>query len=133
VIYEILKDKKTSSPFSITQRRLGREDKGVQLVPKTDEHQPCLYNYEQGDCLKYSWVTTDFVMGTVMRPPEPRDYWQRGTSQGWAHGLIIADNDPANMPERVIPIMIHVNHRDILSDQYALQSKGSFMTRSYPR
>jgi len=132
VIYEILKDRKEAPPFSITQRRLGREDKTVQLVPKADRHQPCLYNYEEADCLKYSWVTTGFVMGTVMRPPKPYGYWQRGTAQGWAHGLIIAGKAPAIMPERVIPITIHVDHRDILSDQYAVQSKGSFMTRKLP-
>jgi hypothetical protein len=126
VIHRILDDRRTAPPYSITQRRLGKEV-SPNKYPEAAVMEGNLYDFNQGDCLKYSWVTTNFILGTVMRPPYDGEAWQRGTAQGWWHGLLISAGSPRVPPERVVPTFIHEN--DISSDQYALQSKGSFMAR----
>jgi hypothetical protein len=130
VIREILRDRNTAPPYSITQRRLGKEVP-TEKVPEAAEMEGNLYDFKQGDCLKYSWVTTNFILGTVMRPPYDGEAWQKGTSQGWWHGLLISSGKPNIPPERVVPTFIQ--EKDISSDQYAVQSKGSFMTRKLLR
>jgi hypothetical protein len=65
-----------------------------------------------------------------MRPPYDRDAWQKGTAQGWWHGLLISSGSHHIPPERVVPTLIQ--DKDISNDQYAVQSKGSFMTRRLP-
>lgn len=130
VIGEILKDRNTAPPYSITQRRLGKEAP-TEKVPEAAEMEGNLYDFKQGDCLKYSWVTPNFILGTVMRPPYDGEAWQRGTAQGWWHGLLISSGNPHVPPERVVPTFIQ--EQDISSDQYAVQSKGSMMARKLLR
>jgi hypothetical protein len=62
-----------------------------------------------------------------MRPPYDGEAWQKGSAQGWWHGLLISSGHAHVPPERVVPTFIQ--EKDISSDQYAVQSKGSFMTR----
>ena len=126
VIYKVLEDGKTAPPYPITQRRLGKQVP-PEKVPETAAMGGCLYDVDQGDCLKYSWVTPDFILGTVMRPPYDGKAWQKGTAQGWWHGLLISSGGPHDPPERVVPTFMQ--SKDISSDQYAVQAKGSFMTR----
>lgn len=135
VIYEILKDRKTAAPFAVTQRRLGKS-----LLPYR-EFGPFItvkatrYDVEDGACLKYSWVTPNFVLGTVMRPPLDAGAWHPGSAQGWWHGLLIAGEGSGTHPERVVPTIINngqIQQADYYGDQYAIQSKGSFMTRRLP-
>jgi hypothetical protein len=130
VIYKILEDRGSAPPYSITQRRLGKEVPSKK-VPETAKMAGNLYDIEHGDCLKYSWVTKNFILGTVMRPPYEGEAWQKGTAQGWWHGLLISSGDPHLPPERVVPTLIQ--EKDISSDQYAVQSKGSMMTRKILR
>lgn len=125
-IYKILEDTTTAPPYAIVQRRLGKEVPSKK-VPEAADMGGNLYDIKAGDCLKYSWVTPNFILGTVMRPPHDGDAWQKGTAQGWWHGLLISSGAPDLPPERVVPTLIQ--DKDISSDQYAVQSKGSFMTR----
>lgn len=135
VIYEILNDRKSAEPYSVTQRRLGKSllpyrEFGPFITVKTAR-----YDFEEGDCLKYSWVTPNFVMGTVMRPPLDAGVWHAGSAQGWWHGLLIAGDEDNSHPERVVPTIINnytIQSADYYGDQYAIQSKGSFMTRRLP-
>lgn len=135
VIYQILEDRKSAAPYAVTQRRLGKSllpyrEFGPFITVKTAR-----YDLEEGDCLKYSWVAPDFVMGTVMRPPLDSGVWNPGSAQGWWHGLLIAGEEPDAYPERVVPTLINNNEiqsADFYGDQYAIQSKGSFMTRRLP-
>jgi hypothetical protein len=135
VIYKILEDRKNASPYAVTQRRQGKS-----LLPYR-EFAPFItvkttrYNVEAGDCLKYSWVTPNFVLGTVMRPPHHSGVWDPGSAQGWWHGLLIAGKGPHEPPERVVPTLINnapIQQSDFYGDQYAVQSKGSFMARRLP-
>lgn len=135
VVYRILEDRESAAPFAVIQRRLGKS-----LLPyrEFDEFiavKTTRYDVEEGDCLKYSWVAPDFVLGTVMRPPHDAGVWHPGSAQGWWHGLLIAGERPDDPPERVVPTVINNNEiqqADVYSDQYAIQSKGSFMTRRLP-
>lgn len=135
VVYRIIEDRKSAAPYAVTQRRLGKS-----LLPYR-EFDPFItvktarYDVEEGDCLKYSWVTPRFVLGTVMRPPLDAGVWHPGSAQGWWHGLLIAGEGPDAPPERVVPTLINNNEiqqADFYGDQYAVQSKGSFMTRRLP-
>ncbi len=84
------------------------------------------YDYEKTDVLKYSWVSPNFILGTNMRPPYEVSSWVAGSAQSWWHGLLLAGNDPT-YPERVVPTLIYPS--DSMGEQYAVQSKGSMMTR----
>jgi len=130
IVYEILKDRKNAPAYAILQRRLGRENtKNIDIPDGFTKEKAHGYNYEEGDCLKYSWVSENFILGTVMRPPEDVLYWEAGTGQAWAHGLLLASDKQSILPERVIPLMIG---DDIRGGEYAVQSKGSFMARKLP-
>lgn len=135
VIYKILQDRKNATPYAVVQRRLGKS-----LLPYR-EFAPFItvktkrLNVEDGDCLKYSWVAPTFVLGTVMRPPHDAGVWEPGSAQGWWHGLLISGEEQGNTPERVVPTIINNgqgDNADYYGDQYAIQSKGSFMTRRLP-
>ena len=135
VIYQILEDRKNADPYAVTQRRLGKS-----LLPYR-EFDPFItvktarYDVEEGDCLKYSWVTPNFVLGTVMRPPLDAGAWHPGSAQGWWHGMLIAGQESDDPPERIVPTIINngeIQSADYYGDQYAIQSKGSFMTRRLP-
>ncbi|MEL6310988.1 MAG: hypothetical protein AAFQ17_01260, partial [Pseudomonadota bacterium] len=128
-IYRILDDRATAPPYAIIQRRQGKEV-ADDRVPEIAAMGGGLYDVDSGDCLKYSWVTPDYILGTVMRPPHDGYVWNRGAAQGWWHGLIISSGRADVAPERVVPTFIL--DRDISSDQYALQSGGSLMTRKIP-
>ncbi len=71
-------------------------------------------------------MTRDFVLGTIMRPPHPLEAWNTGAAQSWWHGVMIASDQKETPPERVVPKL--AGKEDTLSDQYSLQSAGSFMT-----
>lgn len=130
IVYEILKDRKNAPAYAIMQRRLGRDDNPNIEIPDGLELEKARgYNYKEGDCLKYSWVSRNFILGTVMRPPEDVMYWEEGSGQAWAHGLLLHSEKQITFPERVIPFMIG---HDIRGGQYAIQSKGSFMARKLP-
>lgn len=111
VIYAILEDRTTAPAYSITQRRQGKEVPAEQ-VPEIATMQGGLYDVDGGDCLKYSWVTPNYILGTVMRPPHNGYVWNRGAAQGWWHGLIVAGGTRSDPPERVVPTFI-LNTRDI--------------------
>lgn len=130
IVYEILEDRKNAPAYAIVQRRLGRDDTPNTEFPDGLEKEKARgYNYKEGDCLKYSWVSKNFILGTVMRPPEDVMYWEAGSGQAWAHGLLLQSEKQTTLPERVVPVMIG---NDIRGGQYAIQSKGSFMTRKLP-
>ncbi len=128
VVYLILEDRKKAPAYAITQRRLGRSALNRVKVPDslTEEKANC-FDFEKGDCLKYSWVTKNFVLGTVMRPPCHVTEWARGSAQSWWHGLLIAGEGSKDPPERVVPAVLYKG--DSSGEQYAIQSKGSFMAR----
>jgi hypothetical protein len=129
VITKILDDRNRAAPYAITHRCLGKEAAEKARLKFTGIS-GYLYDIDQADCLKYSWVTPTFVLGTVMRPPYDGNTWQKGMAQGWWHGLLIAGASPNHPPERVVPTLM--TSRDPMSDQYAVQSKGSFMARKIP-
>lgn len=131
VIYRIIEDRKKAPAYEITQRRLGRTALDRIKVPQSlkDDHTH-LYDFKEGNCLKYSWVTTNFVLGTVMRPPSPVSAWEEGSAQSWWHGLLVSGKEPLDPPERVVPAVLYKG--DSLGEQYAVQSKGSFMARKLP-
>lgn len=135
VIYKIMEDRKSAPPFAIRQRRLGKSELDSLEFPEFMKVKTQRFNIERGDCFKYSWVTPDFVLGTVMRPPHNVSVWNPGSAQGWWHGLLISGEGPNEPPERVVPTLINrgsIEKGDFFGDQYALQSKGSFMTRRIP-
>lgn len=138
VVKSILEDRRSAPGFSITQRRVGRSAEQDEFAPK--EVTPPLqdrygnasiqkhkfYDYEQGSVLKYSWVSPRFILGTNMRPPYDVKAWVDGSAQGWWHGLLLKSNTTEN-PDRVVPTLIYP--RDSMGEQYAVQSKTSFMAR----
>lgn len=129
VIYKIIEDRKSAPPYAIVQRRLGRIIENVEGAAAYGD-KGSLFDVQHGDCLKYSWVTPNYVLGTVMRPPYHFSKWNRGSAQSWWHGLLIAGEGPSDPPDRVVPVML--TPRDSIGEQYAVQSKGSFMTRKLP-
>ena len=130
IVYEILEDRKNTPAYAIVQRRLGRDDNpNIELPDGLEKEKARGYNYKEGDCLKYSWVSKNFILGTVMRPPEDVMYWEEGSGQAWAHGLLLQSDKQVKLPERVIPLLIG---KDVRGGQYAVQSKGSFMARKLP-
>ena len=130
VVYGILEDRKHAPAYAITQRRLGRSALDRVEVPEAFAVNAQCYDFTKGNCLKYSWVTPNFVLGTVMRPPSPVSEWEKGSAQSWWHGLLVSGNEPGDSPERVVPAVLHKG--DSLGEQYAVQSKGSFMARKLP-
>ena len=108
---------KKKDPYEIVQRRLARRDSSKPFEPFMN-----IYDYEQGQCLRYSYCTSDFILGTVMRPPESVDTWILGSAQSWHHGLLIK-NGAVN--ERIVPIC--VQNKDTLGEQWSVQSKGTLI------
>ena len=149
-VRDILEDRKQAPPYAILQRRVGkafgenaaelkelRSAKNDKLANATamTESDPAngvspldykFYDYDNGGIAKYSWVSPNFVLGTNMRPPIDVKSWVAGSAQGWWHGLLVAGENPT-YPERVVPTLILEG--DMMGDQYAIQSKGSFMAR----
>jgi hypothetical protein len=128
IIYAILQDRDKAPPYAIIQRRLGKSAADSVILPDAlnkagNFH---LYDYENSEVLKYSWVSRNFVLGTNMRPPLNVSAWEAGSAQSWWHGLLIKGHDDT-YPERVVPTLIY--ERDSMGAHYAVQSKGSFMTR----
>ena len=137
-VTQILQDRQSASAYSVTQRRIGRsagqDENGPpeilnevrtifdrESIPRYN-----FYDYENSGVLKYSWVSPNFVLGTNMRPPLDVHEWTAGSAQSWWHGLLLYD--PATpYPQRVVPTVIY--DRDSMGEQYAIQSRGSFMTR----
>ena len=111
-----------SEPYEIIQRRLGLRDKSAPYEPFMN-----VYDYKKGNCLRYSYCTEDFILGTVMRPPLPWDAWILGSAQSWHHGLLIKRGS-AN--ERVVPIC--VQKRDTIAEQWSVQSKGTLICQKLP-
>ena len=130
VVYKIIEDRQSAPPYAITQRRLGKSILDRTKFPPSWTEKAHRYDQNEGDCLKYSWVTPDFVLGTVMRPPRPVTHWAKGSAQSWWHGLLISGDASDDPPERVVPAVIYKG--DSSGEQYAIQSEGSFMTRKLP-
>ncbi|GGD11952.1 hypothetical protein [Aquisalinus flavus] len=134
IIYAILEDRHSAPAYSITQRRIGKSagddpDIPEELIPVPENIYPIrpkLYDVEESDVLKYSWVSPNFVLGTNMRPPYHSTAWEAGSAQGWWHGLLLAGDDPT-YPERVVPTLIYP--KDAMGEQYAVQFEGSFIAR----
>jgi hypothetical protein len=135
-VTEILRDRQAAPAYAVVQRRLGRSGGQDEAAPQeSDEHRRHsreyipkhqFYDLENSDVLKYSWVRPNFVLGTNMRPPHHVREWEAGSAQSWWHGLLV--NSPGKRyPERVVPTVIY--GRDSMGEQYAIQSRGSFMTR----
>ena len=138
IVEDILKDRESAPAYTITQRRVGRsagQDETVfSEVKRADpekyenagieKHK--FYDFENGGVLKYSWVSPNFILGTNMRPPYNAKAWVAGSAQGWWHGLLLRGDNP-EYPERIVPTAIYP--RDSMGEQYAIQSKTSFMTR----
>lgn len=95
VIYKILEDRSRAVPYAVTHRCLGKEVPEKARL-KLTQLPGSLYDFDQADCLKYSWVAPTFVLGTVMRPPYDGNVWQKGMAQGWWHGLLMSG--AARMP-----------------------------------
>ena len=137
-VTRILEDRQTAPAYAVIQRRIGRsagqDDTGpAELVnPPLNAFDRAyiprhkFYNVENSDVLKYSWVSPSFVLGTNMRPPHDVHEWVADSAQSWWHGLLL-ESDTADYPERVVPTLIY--ERDSMGDQYAVQSRGSLMTR----
>jgi hypothetical protein len=137
-VTEILQDRRSAPAYSVTQRRIGRsagqDENGPpeilnevrtifdrESIPRYN-----FYDYENSGVLKYSWVSPNFVLGTNMRPPLDVREWTAGSAQSWWHGLLVRDPGTP-YPQRVVPTVIY--DRDSMGEQYAVQSRGSFMTR----
>lgn len=104
-------------PYEIVQRRLAKRDASKPFEPFMN-----IYDYERGQCLRYSYCTSDFILGTVMQPPESVDNWILGSAQSWHHGLLLKNG---NVNERIVPIC--VQNRDTLGEQWSVQSKGTLI------
>ena len=139
ILYRIFEDRKSAPAYAITQRRLGKivaadmdpealtdpnweRFKNAGINPSSNIR----FDFENGNVLKYSWVSPNFILGTNMRPPLPVESWSASTAQSWWHGLLLK-SATSPFPERVVPSVIY--NRDSAGEQYAVQSKTSFMTR----
>jgi hypothetical protein len=137
-VTEILNDRLSAPAFAVTQRRVGRsagqdENGPPELInaPRGTFSRDTIpeykfYDIENSDVLKYSWVSPNFVLGTNMRPPHDVREWVAGSAQGWWHGLLL-EHPRTPYPQRVVPTLIYP--QDSMGEQYALQSRGSFMAR----
>ncbi len=137
-VTEILRDRETAQPYAVVQRRLGRsagqDENGPPEVlnevrtvfDRESIPRYSFYDLEESDVLKYSWVSPSFVLGTNMRPPHDVRAWAAGSAQSWWHGLLL-QHPGTPYPQRVVPTVIY--DRDSMGEQYAIQSRGSFMTR----
>jgi hypothetical protein len=137
-VTEILNDRLSAPAFAVTQRRVGRSagqdengppelinaSRGAFSRDTIPEYK--FYDIENSDVLKYSWVSPSFVLGTNMRPPHDVREWVAGSAQGWWHGLLL-EHPATPYPQRVVPTLIYP--RDSMGEQYAVQSRGSFMAR----
>ncbi|GGD11946.1 hypothetical protein [Aquisalinus flavus] len=140
IIYKILADRETAPAYAITQRRVGKsagqdEDLPEALIAPNPERdlygntgipKHKFFDYENGSVLKYSWVSPNFILGTNMRPPYDVQEWVAGQAQSWWHGLLLKSNK-TGYPDRVVPTLIYPS--DSMGEQYAVQSKTSFMAR----
>jgi hypothetical protein len=137
-VSEILRDRRRAPAYAVTQRRLGRSAGQDEAAPPEDMNDSRkifdrafiprhkFYDLENSDVLKYSWVSPNFVLGTNMRPPHHVREWEAGSAQSMWHGLLVS-SPGQKYPERVVPTVIY--ERDSMGEQYAIQSRGSFMTR----
>jgi hypothetical protein len=137
-VTDILNDRLSAPAFPVTQRRVGRsagqdENGPPEIVNQArtafdreaiPSHK--FYDIENSDVLKYSWVSPNFVLGTNMRPPHHVTEWVAGSAQGWWHGLLL-EHPGTPFPQRVVPTLIYPG--DSMGEQYAIQSRGSFMAR----
>jgi len=138
IIAAILQDRQSAPAFAVTQRRIGRsagqDENGPPgiinevrtMFDRQGIPQHKFYDLENSDVLKYSWVSPNFVLGTNMRPPHDVREWVAGSAQSWWHGLLLTDPDTP-YPQRVVPTLLYP--RDSMGEQYAVQSRGSLMTR----
>jgi hypothetical protein len=118
IIIDIAMGSKDYGSYEIIQRRMGLVEKGF--------NEPPLYKLkgDNGGILRYSYVTSDYILGSLMTDALPNESWAAISSQNRWQGAIFASDVDA----RIYP------HCKVLGDSsynqyWSVQSKGTLITQ----
>ncbi|MEX0324282.1 MAG: hypothetical protein AB3N63_19145 [Puniceicoccaceae bacterium] len=120
IVLRLILEREKQAPYEIVQRRMG---KNVVNPPELGIKGNMKFYDVKGHLLRYSWCDEDFILGTIMRPPLDPEVFPIGSLQSWHHGLIVEGDDTV---ERVVPKVLL---KDTFNEQYAVQSKGTLISR----
>lgn len=119
VVFQVAYGWPEFAPYEIRQRRIGLAVSGYTSPPhyrmKTDF----------GGILRYSYVTADFIMGTLMLEARPSSDWAAISSQNRWDGVIFAGDPDA----RIYPAPHNAGGASILNGLWSVQSKGAMVSQ----
>jgi hypothetical protein len=122
VVFQVAYGWPEFAPYQIRQRRMGLAVSGYEKPPhyrmKTDF----------GGILRYTYVTPDFIMGTLMLEARPTADWSAISSQNRWDGVIFAGDRDA----RIYPAPYNAKGASILNGLWSVQSKGAMVSQQIP-
>lgn len=123
IVMDIALNWAAHGPYEIRQRRVGRVEEGRWATPdyllRTD-----------GGVLRYSYVTPEFIMGSLIVPARPYEHWAAISSQNRWSPVLFAGGNP-DFPPRVFPFVEGASGTH-LNAQRVVQREGTMIAQKLP-
>ena len=121
VVMDLALDAQGRGTYEIRQRRLGL------ALPGHNKNPDYRLRTDDGGILRYTYCTSDFIMGTAMLTPRPVDDWTLISAQNRWHGVIFAGHDDA----RIFP-QCEARGKNTYNQQWSVQHKGTLIAQKLP-
>lgn len=119
IVLHIANGWQNEAPYEIRQRRMGLAEKGYD--------RPTNYRLKTdfGGIFRYTYCTSDFIMGSLITEARPTEDWSAISSQNRWSGVIFSGDTDA----RVFPAPYNAKGASILNGFWSVQSKGTMISQ----